>query len=113
MMCDLACDETSQHIRAVSGVAERADLSTRGKGGGGNKSQDRSKGVKTEKPKECFCCVTSSQNKSEYKNLSAAEKQKFAQRGRTSRHASVEVDSGSGVASPARVLDVCFLHEGG
>ena len=73
--------------RAVTGVAERADLSPRGKGGGGKKSQDKGKGVKTAKPKERFCCVAFSQSKSEYKNLSAAVKQKFAQRGRTSRSA--------------------------
>ena len=56
-------------------------------------SQDRGKGVKTAKPKECFCCVTSSHSKSDYKNLSAAVRQKFAQRGRTNRHASEKVDS--------------------
>ena len=65
MMCDLACDKITEHIRAgptraVSGVAERADLSPRGKGGGGKKSQDKGKGVQTAKPKERFCCVTSS-----------------------------------------------------
>ena len=48
MMCDLARDEITEHVRAVPGVAERADLSPRGKGGGGKKSQDESKGVKTE-----------------------------------------------------------------
>ena len=102
----------------MSGVAEHADLSPRGKGGGGKKSQDTGKGVKTAKPKERFCCVTSSHSKSEYKNLSAAVNQKFAQRGRTSRHASVEVDSesrclgGTGMASPAHGLDVCFLNGG-
>ena len=122
MMCDLACEKITKHIRAgqtraVPGAAERADLSPRGKGGDGKKSQDKGKGVKTAKPKERFCCVTSSQSKSEYKNLSAAVKQKFAQRDRTSRHASVEVDSESGkrqcLASPAHELDVCFLHGGG
>ena len=117
MMCDLARDEITELIKAgqtsaVSGVAERADLSPRGKGGGGKKSQDKSKGVKTAKPKECFCCVTFSQRRSEYKNLSAAVKQKFAQGGRTCRHASVEVDSESGMASLDHELDVCFLHGG-
>ena len=100
---------------------ERADLSPRGKGEGGKKSQDEGKGVKTAKPKECFCCVTSSHSKSEYKNLSAAVKQKFAQRGRTDRHAGVEVDSesderrcsrGTSMASPAQELGVCFRHGG-
>ena len=122
-MCNLACDETAELVkagqtRAVSGVVERADLSPRGKGGGGKKSQDKSKGVKTAKPKECFCCVTSSHSKSEYKNLSAAVEQKFVQRVRTSRHANVEVDSESderrcsrwsGMASPAHGLDVVLL----
>ena len=84
-------------------------------------SQNKGKDVKTAKPEECFCCVTSSHSKSEYKNLSAAVKQKFVQRGRTSRHASVEVDSESGkrrcsrdtsMASLAYELDVCFLHGG-
>ena len=82
-------------------------------------SQDRGKGVKTAKPKECFCCVTSSHNKSESKNFPAAAKQKFAQRGRANRHASEEVDSESderqclrrtSMASPARELCVCSLH---
>ena len=90
-MCNLACDETTELIkagqtRAVSGVVEHADLSPRSKGEGGKKSQDESKGVKIAKPKERFCCVTSSHSKSEYKNLSAAVKQKFATvfgRGRT------------------------------
>ena len=97
---NLACDETTELIkagqtRAVSGVVERVDLSPRGKGEGGEKSQDGGKGVKTAKPKERFCCVTSSHSKSEYKNFSAAVKQKFAQRGRTNQHANVEVDSES------------------
>ena len=119
MMCDLACDKITEHIRAgqiraVSGVAERADLSPRGKVGGGKKSQDSGRGCKTAKPKERFCCVTSSHSKSEHKNLSAAVKQKFAQRGRTSRHASAEVDPESGKRrcsggtgmGPAHGLDV-------
>ena len=64
--------------------------------------------------------MTSRQSKSEYKNLSAAVKQKFAQRGRTNRHTSVVVDSesderrcsrGTSMA-PAHELDVCFLHGG-
>ena len=125
-MCNLVCDETTELIKAgqtrgESGVVERADLSPRGKGKGGKKSQDEGKGVKTAKPKERFCCVTSSHSKSEYKNLSAAVKQKFFQRGRTNRHASVEVGSesderrcsrGTSMASPAHELDVrtntCF-----
>ena len=37
--------------------------------------------------------MTSSHSKSEYKNLTTAVKQKFAQRGRTNRHASAVVDS--------------------
>ena len=119
MMCDLACDETAEHIRAASGGAEHADLSPRGNGEGGKTSQDRGKGVKTAKPKECFCCVTSSHSKSEYKNLSAAVKHKFAQRGRTNWHARIEVDSESderqclretSTASPAHELGVRFLH---
>ena len=68
---------TAGLTRAVSGFVERADLLPRGKGEGGKKSQDGGKGVKTAKPKECFCCVTSSHSKSEHKNLSAAVKQKF------------------------------------
>ena len=45
MMCNLVCDETIELIkagqtRAVSGVVERTDLSPRGKGEGGKKSQD-------------------------------------------------------------------------
>ena len=64
-------------------------------GEGGKKSQNGGKGVKTEKPKKCFCCVKSSHNKSEYKNLSAAVKRKLAQRGRANRHASEKVDSES------------------
>ena len=64
-MCNLVCDEKTELIkagqtRAVSGVVERTDLSPRGRGEGGKMSQDRGKGVKTAKPKECFCCVTSS-----------------------------------------------------
>ena len=43
MMCDLACDEIAERIRAASGAPERADLSSRGKGEGGKKSQDGSK----------------------------------------------------------------------
>ena len=51
-MCNLACDETTEHTkagqtRAVFGVVERADLSPRGKGEGGKRSQDGGKGVKT------------------------------------------------------------------
>ena len=125
-VCNLACDETTEltkagQTRAVSGVVERTDLSPRGKGEGGKKSQDGCKGVKTAKPKECFCCVKFSYSKSEYKNLSAAVKQKFAQRGRTNWHASVEVDSesderwslkGTSMASPAHELDDCFLYGG-
>ena len=46
MMCDLACGKITEHIRAgqtraVFGVAERADLSPRGEGGGGKKGQDK------------------------------------------------------------------------
>ena len=63
MTCDLACDEIAE------GAADRADLSPRGNGEGGKKSQDGSKSVKTAKSKESFCCVTSSHSKSEYKNL--------------------------------------------
>ena len=125
-MCNLARDETTKLIkagqtRAVSGVMERADLSPRGKGEGGKKSQDEGKGAKTAKPKERFCCVTSGHSKSEYKNFSAAVRQKFAQRGRTHRHANAEVDSepderrrsrGTSMASVAHELDVCFLHGG-
>ena len=64
------CDETTEltkagQTRAISGVVERADLSPRGKGEGWKKSQDGGKGVETAKPKECFCCVTSSHSKSE------------------------------------------------
>ena len=92
MMCDLACDEIAEHFRAVSEVVECTDLSPRGNAEGGKKSQDGSKGVKTAKPKECFCCVTPNHSKSEYKNLSAAVKQRFAQRGRANRHASEEVN---------------------
>ena len=63
-MCNLAYDETTElpkagQTRAVSGVVERADLSPRGKGERGKKAQDKSKGVKTAKTKECFCSVTS------------------------------------------------------
>ena len=84
-MCNLARDETTKLIKAgqtsaVSEVVERTDLSPRGKGEGDNKSQDGGKGVKTAKPKKCFCYVTS---KSEYKNLSASVKRKFAQCGST------------------------------
>ena len=125
-MCNLACDGTTEltkagQTRAVSGVVARADLSPRGKGESGKKSQDEGKGVKTAKPKERFCCVTSNHSKSIYKNLSAAGKQKFAQRGRTNRHASVKVDSepderrcsrGTSMASPVHELDVGFLHGG-
>ena len=62
-MRNLACDETTEltkagRTRAVSGVVERTDLSPRGKGEGGKKSQDGGKGVKTAKPKECSCCAT-------------------------------------------------------
>ena len=44
-MCNFACDETTELIKAgqtkeVSGVVERAGLSPRGKGEGGKKSQD-------------------------------------------------------------------------
>ena len=125
-MCNLAYDETTElpkagQTRAVSGVVERADLSPRGKGEGGKKGQDKSKGVKTAKTKECFCSVTSSESKSEYKSVSAAVKQKFAQRDRTNRHGIVEVDSESderrcsrvkSMASSAHELDVCFFHGG-
>ena len=120
-MCDLACDEVAKHIRAESEVMERTDLSPRGRGEGGKMSQDRGKGVKTAKPKECFCCVTSSHSKSEYKNLSAAVKQRFAQRGRANRHTSEEVDSesderqwlrGTSMARAAQRLDACFPHAG-
>ena len=45
MMCDLACDEIAEQIRAASGVVERTDLSPRGRGEGGKMSQDRGKGV--------------------------------------------------------------------
>ena len=69
-MCDLACDEIAKHIRAASEVVECTDLSPRGRSEGGKMSQDRGKGVKTAKPKECFCCVTSSHNKNEYKKTS-------------------------------------------
>ena len=69
MMCDLACDEIAEHIRAAPGVVERTDLSPRDKGEGGKKSQDGGKGVKTVKPKKCFCYATSSRSKCEYKNL--------------------------------------------
>ena len=58
---------------------------------GRRRQEQPGRSVKTAKPKECFCCVTSSHSKSEYKNLSAAVKQKFAQRGRTNRHVNVEV----------------------
>ena len=121
MTCDLACDEIAEHIRAASGAAERADLSPRGNGESGKKSQDGSKGVKTAKPKACFCCVTSSHGKSEYKNLSPAVKQRFAQRGRANRHASEEVNSesderqllrGTSMARAAHKLDACFPHAG-
>ena len=65
------------------------------------------------------CCVTSSRSKSEYKNLSAAVKQKFSQRGRTNRHASEKVDSesderqwlrGTSMARVAHKLDACLPH---
>ena len=56
MMCDLACDEITEHIRGVSGVVERADLPPRGKGEGGKKSQDKSKGVKTETAGKLLLC---------------------------------------------------------
>ena len=121
MMCNLARGEMAEHIRAASEVVERTDLSPRGRGEGDKMSQDRGKGVKTAKPKECFCCVTSSHNKSEYKNFSAAVKQKFAQRGRANRHASEEVDSESderqwlrerSMARAAQKLDACFPHAG-
>ena len=125
-MCNLARDETTKLIkagqtRAVSEVVERTDLSPRSKGEGGKRSQDGGKGVKTAKPMECICCVTSSHSKSEYKNLSAAVKRKFAQRGRTNRHASEEVDSesderqwlrGTRMARAAHKLDACFPHAG-
>ena len=47
-MCNLARDETTKLIkagqtRAVSEVVERTDLSPRGKGEGGKKSQDGAK----------------------------------------------------------------------
>ena len=103
MTCDLACDEIAEHIRAASGPAERADLSPPDNGEGGKKSQDGSKGVKTAKPKECFCCVTSSHSKSEYKNLSAAVKQRFA---RVRRETVVKR------ARAAHKLDACFHHGG-
>ena len=59
--CSLACDETSElnkagQTRAVSGVVERADMSPRGKGECGKKSQDGGKGVKTAKPRELLLC---------------------------------------------------------
>ena len=63
MMCDLACDEMAKHGRAASDVVERTDLSPRGRGEGGKMSQDRGKGVKTAKPKECFCCLICSETK--------------------------------------------------
>ena len=106
MMCDLACSEIAEHIRAASGVVERTDLSPRG----------RSEGGKTAKPKECFCCVTFSHGKSEFKSLPAAVKQKFGQRGRENRHARGEVGSesderqclrGTSMASLAHELVVC------
>ena len=100
MMCNLVCDETIELIkagqtRAVSGVVERTDLSPRGKGESGRKSHDGRQSDKTTKLKKCFCCVTSSHSKSNYKNLSAVVKQRFAQRGRANRHTSEEVDSES------------------
>ena len=119
MMCDLACDEIAEHMRAASEVVERTNLSPHGRSEGSKMCQDRGKGVKTAKPKECFCCVLSSHNKNEYKNLPAAVKRKFAQRGRANRHASKEVESesderqclrGTSMASPAHELGVCFLH---
>ena len=123
MMCNLVCDETIELIkagqtRAVSGGVERTDLSPRE---GGRKSQDGVKSDKTAKPKKCFCCVTSSHSKSDYKNPSAAVKQRFAQRGRANRHTSEEVDSesderqwlrGTRMARAARKLDACFPHAG-
>ena len=63
--------------------------------------------------------MTSSHSKSEYKNLSAAVKQKFAQHGRANRHASVGADSRSderqcsretSMARAAHKLGICFLH---
>ena len=53
-MCNLATDETTKHTeagqtRAMSEVVERTDLTPRGKGEGGKKSQDGDKGVKTAK----------------------------------------------------------------
>ena len=107
--------------RAVSGVVERTDLSPRGKGEGGRKSQDGGKSDKTATPKKCFCCVTSSHSKSDCKNLSAAVKQRCTQRGRANRHTSEEVDSesderqwlrGTSMARAAQKLDACFPHAG-
>ena len=95
--------------------------SARTKGEGGRKSQDGGKSDKTAKPKKCFCCVTSSHSKSDYKNLSAAVKQRFARRGRANRHTSEEVDSesderqwlrGTSMARAAQKLDACFPHAG-
>ena len=84
-MCNLACDETTELTKAgqTRAVGVWGCGMPRGNGKGGKKSQDGDKGVKTAKPKGCFCCVTTSHGKSEHKNLSAAVKQKFAQRGRT------------------------------
>ena len=60
-------------------------------------------------------------SKSEYKNLSAAVKQRFEQRGRTNRHGSERVDSesderqwlrGASMARAAHKLDACFPDAG-
>ena len=65
--------------------------------------------------------MTSSHSTSEYKNLSAAVKQRFAQRGRANRYASEEVNSesderqwlkGTSMARAAHKLDACFPHAG-
>ena len=97
-MCNLAHERTIKHIRAgstktMSGGTRHTDLSPCGDD---KRSWDKDRGVKTARSKECYYCETSSHNKSEHGNLSAAVRQKFARRGRTSRHVSAEVDPEAG-----------------
>ena len=113
------CDEMTEHIRAgqtraVSGVAERADLSPRRKVGGGKKSQDKGKGVMTVKPKERLRCVTSSKSKSEFKYFSAEvcptwQNKSVRQREVDSGSGKRRCSGGTGMASLVHRLDVCFL----
>ena len=94
------------------GSTRHADLSPRGEDKGGKRSWRKDRGVKTAKSKECHCCVTSSHNRSEYRVLLTAVRQKFAQRGRTSWRASAEVDPEAGKRKCSRGVDMATsAHE--